>query len=465
MADSTAQASTAPDTAPALDDRQADLRTDVAVIGGGGAAEALVRALQPHHLDVVVVEQHRVGGTCPFVACMPSKAMLHDADGSSRWERAVQRRDGIVQHLDDSDHADQLAEQGARLIRGTATLLDEHHLDVDGTRIHAEHVVLALGTTPVVPGIDGIDGLGEHLWTSDDALTTSQRPVRLLVIGGGPIGCELAHLFAGFDTEVHLIDVADRAFPDLPPAIGEIVDDGLRAAGVRVSRGRSAVSAERRGGNVRVTLDNDGTVVADRVLVSIGRRPALDGLGIDALGLDPDEALPIDATGRVECPGSVWAIGDVAGKGQYTHVANHQGAVVAEHIAAAATGTEAHRRFDDVVVPACIFTRPPVMMVGPTPGELGDDVMWVEARLSEVARWTTDSLGDGYLTVGVDPATRCVVAAHGAGARFDELAAALVTAIDGAVPVDRLAMSMWPFPTVGDLLGPIYQRARAALDG
>jgi dihydrolipoamide dehydrogenase len=395
---------------------------------------------------------------------MPSKAMLHDADGSSRWERSVRRRDEIVQHLDDSGHAEQVAEQGARLIRGTATLLDEHHLDVDGTTIHARHLVLATGTTPVVPEIDGIDRLGEHLWTSDDALTTSQRPVRLLVIGGGPIGCELAHLFAGFDTEVHLIDVADRAFPDLPPAIGEIVDDGLRAAGVRVYRGRSAVLVERRGGNVRATLDNDGTVEADRVLVAIGRRPALDGVGIDSLGLDPNEALPVDATGRVGCPGSVWAIGDVAGKGQYTHLANHQGAVVAERIAAAATGAAAHRRFDDVVVPACIFTRPPVMMVGPTPGELDSDVEWVEARLSEIARWTTDSLGDGYLTIGIDRSTRCVVAAHGAGARFDELAAAIVTAIDGAVPIDRLAMSMWPFPTVGDLLGPLYERALDALE-
>jgi dihydrolipoamide dehydrogenase len=160
----------------------------------------------------------------------------------------------------------------------------------------------------------------------------------------------------------------------------------------------------------------------------------------------------------------VWAIGDVAGKGQYTHLANHQGAVVAERIAAAATGAAAHRRFDDVVVPACIFTRPPVMMVGPTPGELDSDVEWVEARLSEIARWTTDSLGDGYLTIGIDRSTRCVVAAHGAGARFDELAAAIVTAIDGAVPIDRLAMSMWPFPTVGDLLGPLYERALDALE-
>lgn len=435
---------------------------DVAIIGSGGAAEALVAALESSGCRVLVVEQHRVGGDCPFVACMPSKAMLHDAEVSTSWSRAVQRRDEIVDHLDDQRHADQVIRQATRLIRGHARVIDAHTIDVDGTTYQTDHLVLATGSAPVIPPIDGLDDLGEHLWTSDDALTTDERPVRLMIIGGGPIGCELAHLFAGFDTEVHLIDEADRAFPDLLEEIGHIVDDGLRSAGVRVYRGRSAVRFERRGGNVKITLDNDAVLVTDRVLVATGRAPDLAGLGIDELGLDPEAPLPVDDTGRVDCPGSVWAIGDVAGKGQYTHLANHHAKVVADHLVG-----EGRRRFDDVVVPACIFTRPPVMMVGPTPAHLrarGDDVVWVEAKLSEIARWSTDALNDGVLTIAVDRTTRCVVAAHGAGARFDELAAALITAIDGRVTVDRLAMSMWPFPTVGDILGPIYQRALDALD-
>ncbi len=432
---------------------------DVAVIGGGGAAEALVGALESSDYRVLVVEEHRVGGECPFVACMPSKAMLHDAAGSTRWDRAVQRRDEVVDHLDDQRHAEQVDRQGARLIRGHAQVIDEHTIEVGGATYRTEHLVLATGSEPVIPPIDGLDELGEHLWTSDDALTTDERPVRLMIIGGGPIGCELAHLFAGFDTEVHLIDEVDRAFPDLPAAIGEIVDDGLRSAGVKVSRGRSAVRFEQRGGNVQITLDNDATIVTDRVLIATGRAPSLSDLGLEQLGLDPGAPLPVDETGRVACPGSVWAIGDVAGKGQYTHLANHHAEVVANHLVG-----EGERRFGDVVVPACIFTRPPVMMVGPIPADLGDDAIWVDAKLSEVARWTTDSLGDGFLTVAVDRNTRCVVAAHGAGARFDELASALITAIDGRVAVDRLAMSMWPFPTVGELLGPIYRRALDALE-
>ena len=122
------------------------------------------------------------------------------------------------------------------------------------------------------------------------------------------------------------------------------------------------------------------------------------------------------------------------------------------------------RRFDDVVVPACVFTDPPVITIGPTPAELGDTVLWESASLSEVPRASTDEYGDGYLTIGVDRSTRRLVAAHGVGANFDVLAAALVTAIDAEVPVDQLARSMWPFPTVGELLGVVYSRASASLD-
>lgn len=433
-------------------------RADVVILGAGSAATALAGELAGGAVDVTVVESDRVGGECPFVACMPSKTMLHDAEASVAWASAVDRRDDAVDHLDDSEHARALADSGATLIRGRARIVDEHTVEAGGRQLHAEHIVVATGCEPVIPDIDGIDTLGEHLWTSDEALTTTERPMRLLVIGGGAIGCELATLFAGFDTEVHLTDVDDRAFPSLPHQIGDIVDNRLGTLGVRVCRGRRAVRFELRGNNVLAELDNGATVITDRVVVAAGRRPRLHDIGLERLELDPDAALAVDGRGRVESPGSVWAIGDVAGRGQYTHVANHHAAVVADQLIGDGT-----RRFEEVVTPACIFTRPPVMTIGPVPADV-DDAVWVEARLSEVPRWTTDDLGDGYITAAVDRHTRCVVAAHGVGARFDELAAALVTAIDAAVPVDRLAMSMWPFPTVGELLGLLYDRAITALD-
>lgn len=436
-------------------------RYDVGIIGAGSAAEALVAALAGHGLDVVVFESGRVGGKCPFVACMPSKALLHDVATSRQWTTAVERRDDIVNQLDDDAHAAQVQQHGATLIRAAAHVVEPGVVEADGRQFAVEHVVIATGAEPIIPDIEGLADLGDDLWTSDQALVAADKPVRLAIIGGGPIGCELAQIFSGFNTEVHLIDIAPRAFPDLPERVGAIIDEGLAASGVRVSRGREVTRVERRGGNIVCHLDNRTAIEADRVLASSGRRPRTAGLGLEHLGLDPAEDLPLAPNGRVDCAGSVWAIGDVAGQGQYTHLANHHARVVADHLVG-----HGSRRFDDSVTPACIFTRPPLMMVGPRPHELADDdVVWVDARMADIARRTTDELGNGHLTIAVDRATRVVVAAHGAGSRFDELAATLVMVIDAQTPVDRLAMSMLPFPTVSELLAVIFDRAVEALDG
>jgi pyruvate/2-oxoglutarate dehydrogenase complex dihydrolipoamide dehydrogenase (E3) component len=450
-----------PDHDATSDRRAPGSRHDVAVIGAGSAAEALVARLAGHDLDVVVFEPRLVGGECPFVACMPSKAMLHDVASERPWDAAVERRDQVVDHLDDSGHAEQLERHGATLVRARARFVGSGLLEADGHRHEAEHVVIATGARPVVPDIEGLADLGDGVWTSDDALTAAERPARIAVIGGGPIGCELAEIFSGFGSEVHLIDLAERAFPDLPAPIGDIVDEGLAASGVRVSRGREVTCVERREGSIVGHLDDATSFETDRVLVASGRRARLEGLGLERLGLDPEHELPLSPNGRVTCAGSVWAIGDVAGRGQYTHLANHHARVVADHLVGSRT-----RRFDDVVTPACIFTNPPLMMVGPRPGDLArDDVAWIDARLSDIARSTTDEFGDGYLYVGVDRATRRVVAAHGAGTRFDELAATFVMVIDAETTVDRLARSMLPFPTVSELVAVVAARAIDVLDG
>lgn len=404
----------------------------------------------------MVFEGGRVGGECPFVACIPSKSLLHDATAGVRWVDAIRHRDDIVDHLDDSAHAAGLSKAGVRLNRARARIVDEHTIDADGDEYRAEHIVIATGSEAIVPSIPGLKELGSRRWTSDDALTATERPARITILGGGVIGCELAQLFAGFGTEVHMVDSAGHAFVDLSPAVGEIVDDNLRASGVRVCRGLSAVRFEQRGGNVVVELDNGTSLTTDRVIVAVGTRPRTNDIGLEKLAVDPSQPLPVGPAGRLDAPGSVWVIGDVAGLGQHTHVANHQARVVADQLVGDGT-----RRFDDVVTPACVFTTPPVMMVGPTRTDLenDDDVVWVTADVSEIARGRTDRLADGFLAIAVRRSTGHVIAAHGVGARFDELATALVTAIDANIPVDRLAMSMQPFPTVGELLGIIYSRA------
>ncbi|HSL74870.1 MAG TPA: NAD(P)/FAD-dependent oxidoreductase [Ilumatobacteraceae bacterium] len=432
---------------------------DVAVLGGGSAAEALVAALGHRELRIVVFEAHRVGGECPFVACMPSKAMLHDAAAHTGWRDAIERRSGVIDHLDDSRHAEQLAAHGALLVRAAATITAPGRIEAAGSEYTAEHIVLATGSELLMPPIEGIEELGDRCWTSEQALLTEDRPTRLAIIGGGAIGCELATIFARFGSEVHLLDVAPQAFPDLPPAIGERVDDALRAAGVRVCRGIEIEQVACRGGGVRTTLANGAGLDTDRIIVAAGRRPLTQGLGLEQIGVADPARLAVDDTGRVTADGSVWAIGDVAGRGQYTHVANHHANVVANALCGDGT-----RRFDDVVTPACVFTDPPLMTIGPRPAELSDDdVVWVSANLSETPRWTTDALADGVLTIAVDRRSRTVVAAHGVGASFDVLAAALVTAIDGRIPVDQLTRSMWPFPSIGEILGVVYSRAVESL--
>jgi dihydrolipoamide dehydrogenase len=431
---------------------------DVAVIGGGSAAQTLVSELGTSDLSVVVFEPALVGGECPFVACMPSKAMLHDAAIGRSWRQAVQRRRDVVDDLDDHRHAADIVASGALLVRERAVITAPGELRAGPHLFSYDHLVLATGSDAMVPPIDGLDTLGERCWRSPDAMTATDRPTRLTIVGGGVIGCELATVFSRFGTEVHLLDSEAAAFADLPAEIGAIVDDALRSNGVRVRRGTQILSAEPRGSGVRVRLEGGACVDTDRILIATGTRPRIAGIGLDQLGLDESTPLTVDETGRVEAPGSIWAIGDVAGKGEYTHLANHQARVVA----GALTG-RGSRRFDDVVTPACVFTDPPIVTIGPNPSELGDGVVWVSARLSEIARWTTDELVDGFLAIAVDPATHAVVAAHGIGADFDVLAAALVGAIDTGTPVERLARSMFPFPTIGELLGVLYSRASASL--
>jgi pyruvate/2-oxoglutarate dehydrogenase complex dihydrolipoamide dehydrogenase (E3) component len=232
------------------------------------------------------------------------------------------------------------------------------------------------------------------------------------------------------------------------------------ARGVRVRRGAVVRRVARAGDTVVAEVDDGSTIHADRVLIAVGKRARTTGIGLRRLGLDPDQPLPVGPDARVDCPGSVWAIGDVAGKGQYTHLANHHGAVLANHL----TGDRT-RRLDDVVSCSCVFTDPPVISVGATRAELADDadVVWAEHSLDGLPRSLTDALGPGFLAVAARRSTGTVVSAHGVGARFDELVHALVVAVDGKVPLAVLARSMQPFPTIGEILGVAFRTLLTAV--
>jgi pyruvate/2-oxoglutarate dehydrogenase complex dihydrolipoamide dehydrogenase (E3) component len=432
---------------------------DVAIIGAGSVAEALVGHLADSGLSIVVFEPELVGGECPFLACMPSKAMLHDVGTGRTWSEAVRRRDEIVSHLDDSDHADGLTDQGVTLVRERAAIAGPGVVRAGGVDHTATHIVIATGARPIAPDIDGLDLDHDRVWTSRDALTASDRPDSVVMIGGGVIGSELAYLFAGFGATVTTLDESDRPIDSFHPEVSRLIGEHLTNSGVDVVNGISVARVELTDTEAAVHLA-DGTVHrAERLVVATGRRPQLSGLGLETIGVTDVDEIDVDDRGCIVGADHVWVAGDAAGREQYTHVANAHAAVIADQLVGSGS-----RRYGDSVIPACIFIEPPVFTVGPQWTELqgDDDVVWAEVDV-DPPRNSTDEHATGFLALAARRSTGCLVAANGIGARFDELATALVIAIDGEVPVDRLARTIQPFPTVGGVLGDAFGQLASAL--
>lgn len=433
-------------TSPSSRTTRLPARADIAVIGAGSATSSLIAALdgQP---SVVVFEDDLVGGECPYDACIPSKALLHDGRSGRSWQAAAARRRELVHHHDDTSHAESLVRPGVRLVRERATVVDAQHVRCESGVVEVDHIVIATGARPRVPEIDGLELVSDLVWTSDRALRASEPPRRLAIIGGGVIGCEFTDLFTSFGSGVVVYEPEEHLFATLHPEVSASIERAVRATGAEVLLGRRPVDVRPHGERVSVVDDAGEMRRVDRVLIATGRRPNLDGLGLESLGVPSDLPLPIDEHGRVRVAGSIWAIGDAAGREQYTHAATHHGRVVADHL-----GGSGQRRWDDVVSAACAFLDPPVMTVGPSFTGTADDpdVVWAQVDVgASAARAATDERS-GALAVAADRNTRCVVAAHGIGAGFDELVHAVIVAVDGAVPIDRLVQSMVPFPTMGD---------------
>lgn len=328
-----------------------------------------------------------------------------------------------------------------------------------GTEYAASDVVIATGARPVIAGIDGLDPDHDRVWTSDDALTTHDRPGSVVLIGGGAVGSELAYMFAGYGCDVTTLDENDRPVERFHPEVGRLLGERLRRIGVETLNGIEVERVVLSGADVAVHLA-DGTVHrAERLLVAAGRRPDLRGLGLETVGIDDVDAIDVDDRGALVGTDGVWVAGDAAGREQYTHVANTHGAVIADQIAGSG-----RRRYGDGVVPGCIFVEPPVITVGPDWADLcdDDDVVWAELG-TDPPRNSTDELAPGFLALAARRSTGRLVAANGIGARFDELAHAVVIAIDGSVPVGRLVRTIQPFPTVGGVLTDAFDRLAAEL--
>ena len=425
---------------------------DVVILGGGIAGERVAVEVAGGGKSVALVEAGLVGGESPYLACIPSNSLLRSARSGETWENAVARRDALIARLDDSAAAGRLAGAGVSLVRGTGRVTAPGTVTVHpsggggDTELSYADLVIATGSEPVAPPIEGLADI--QAWTTAEALTCPDLPRRLIILGGGPAGCELAQIYATFGSAVTLVETEDRLLAAEPAFTGEILAEVLRRAGVDLRLGSAAVKASREDDGLAVQLADGTRLEADRLLLASGRRPRLTGLGLDALGIDvtPGKPLTVDQACRVA--DGVWAAGDATGTG-HTHVARYQAGIVAANILGAA------RVADYRALPRAVYTDPSVFAVGLTPqtaAAAGVALRTAASALAGTARARLDAYDAGYVELYAEPDSGMLVGAAAVGPDAADWMAEITLAIRAEIPVKTLADVVHAFPTHGEVL-------------
>jgi pyruvate/2-oxoglutarate dehydrogenase complex dihydrolipoamide dehydrogenase (E3) component len=430
---------------------------DVVVLGGGTAGVHVASAVARAGRSVALAEAGLVGGESPYLACLPSKALLEAAGRGEAWENAVARRDEAASHLDDTAAAARLTEAGVTLFRGTGKVTQPGTVEVpENDPVSYADLVVTTGSEPVAPPIEGFADI--PAWTSAEALSGPDLPRRLVVLGGGSAGCELAQIYAAFGSQVTLVETENVLLPAEAAFTGEILAGALRRTGVDVRLGSAAAKAERTDGGLALTLEDGTRIEADRVLLATGRRPRLSGLGLDKLGVDvkPGAAIPVDATCRVVTPGpadgqraGLWAAGDVTGLGTHSHTAKYQGAVIAANILGQ------RRQADYRAIPRAVDTMPSVFAVGVSPqgaAEAGISVLTGGADLRGTARAAVTGADAGRVELYAHPESGLLLGAAAVGPHAPDWMGEVTVAIRAGLPLAILADTVHTFPTWSEAL-------------
>ncbi|MFI6517398.1 dihydrolipoyl dehydrogenase family protein [Spirillospora sp. NPDC050679] len=429
---------------------------DVVVLGGGTAGELVAVELARAGRGVALVEDRLVGGASPYFACVPSKSLLLSARRGETWELAVARRDEATGHLDDGRAVARMAEDGVTLLRGRGRITAPGTLAVDGAEHSYTDLVICTGSEPAVPAADGLADV--PAWTSDEALTVPDLPRRLVILGGGPVGCEMAQIYAAFGSQVTVVESAGRLLTAEAPFAGEVLADTLRRMGVDLRLGAEPARIERGDAGLRLWLSDGGALHADRVLVAAGRRPRVEGLGLENLGLavPPGHGLPVDETCQVALGGppgpnggGVWAAGDVTGVARTTHAARHQARVVVSNVLGK------RREADYRAVPRVVYTTPTVYSVGVSPvhaEEQGFDLLTAGYDLASTARAAVEADDRGRVELYADRSRGLLVGAAAVGLYAEEWMSEIALAIRAEVPLSLLTDVVHAFPTYGEAI-------------
>jgi len=437
-------------------------QVDVVVIGMGPGGEEVAGKLAEAHLDVVGIDQRLLGGECPYYGCVPSKMMIRaanalaearripslagDARVSPDWAPVAARiRNEATDDWDDKVAVERFEGKGGRFVRGHGRLTGPNTVSVGDREFEARRgIVLNIGTEPAIPPIPGLEGT--PLWTNREAIEATEVPSSLLVLGGGAIGVELAQVFARFGSKVTVVEAMPHLLPLEEPESGALLADVFKREGIDVHVGVKVVGARHDASGFTLELDGGKTLTAQQLLVATGRRVDLAAAGLDVIGVDVSaRSVPVDSRLRI-APG-VWAVGDMTGKGAFTHVSMYQAEIVVAEILDAPGVPAADYR----ALPRVTFTDPEVASVGMTQAqaaEAGLDVLVGKADMAATARgWIHGPGNDGFIRIIADAGRRVVVGATVIGPCGGEVMSALAVAIHAEVPVDRLLHMIYAYPT------------------